>query len=57
MKLLTKEWQESYENAIICYIRKEKFENKYLEIKKYCKVRDPGHYTENIEELRIGYVI
>ena len=39
MKLLTKEQQESYENAKICYICKEKFENKYLKDKKYCKVR------------------
>ena len=30
MRLLTKEQQESYENAKICYICKEKFENKYL---------------------------
>ena len=27
MKLLTKELQKSYENAKICYICKEKFEN------------------------------
>ena len=27
--------QESYENAQICYICKEKFENKYLKDKKY----------------------
>ena len=27
IKLLTKELQESYENAEICYICKEKFEN------------------------------
>ena len=40
MKLQTKEQQESYENAKICYICKEKFENKYLKDKKYCKVRD-----------------
>ena len=45
MKLLTKEQQESYENAKICYICKEKFENKYLKDKKYCKVRDHCHYT------------
>ena len=38
MKLLTKEQQESYENANICYICKEKFKNKYLK-EKYC------HYT------------
>ena len=30
VKLLTKEQQESYENAKICYICKEKFENKYV---------------------------
>ena len=46
MKLLTKEQQESYENAKICYISKEKFENKYLKDKKYRKVRDHCHYTE-----------
>ena len=30
LKLLTKEQQESYENAKFCYICKEKFQNKYL---------------------------
>ena len=45
MKLLTKEQQESYENARICYIGKEKFENKYLKDKKYRKVRDHCHYS------------
>ena len=44
MKLLTKEQQESYENANIYYICKEKFEDKYLKDKKYCKVRDHCHY-------------
>ena len=44
MKMLTKELQESYENAKICYICKEKFESKYLK-DKYCKVRDYCHYT------------
>ena len=39
-KLLTKEQQESYENAKICSIRKEKFENKSWINKKYRKVRD-----------------
>ena len=29
MKLLTKEQPESYENAQICYICTENFENKY----------------------------
>ena len=46
MKLLTKEQQESYENAKICYFYKENFENKNLKDKKYNKVRDHCHYTE-----------
>ena len=45
MKFLRKEQQESYENASICYICKENFENKYLKGKKYRKVRGPCHYT------------
>ena len=45
MKLLIKEQQESYENVKICYICKEKFENKYLKDKKHQKVRDHCHYT------------
>ena len=45
MNLTTKEQEESYENAKICYICKEKFENKYLEDKKYHKVRDHCLYT------------
>ena len=45
MKLLTKEQQESLENAKICYICKEKFENKYLKDKNYRKFRDHCHYT------------
>ena len=45
MKLLTKEQQESYENSKICYICKEKFENKYLKDKKHRKVRNHCHYT------------
>ena len=45
MKLLKKEQKDSYENAKLCYICKEKFENKYLKNKNYCKVRDHCHYT------------
>ena len=45
MELLTKEHQESYKNAKICYICKEKCENRYVEDKKYRKVRDLYHYT------------
>ena len=44
-KLLTKEQQESYENAKICYICKEKFKNKYLKDREYRKIRDHCHYT------------
>ena len=40
MKSLTREQQESYQNAQICYMCKEKLENKYLKDKKYCKVWD-----------------
>ena len=29
----------------MCYICKEKFENKYLNYKRYCKVRDHCYYT------------
>ena len=45
MKLLTKKQQKLYENANICYICKEKFENKYVKDKKCHKVRDHCHYT------------
>ena len=45
LKLLTKEQQESYKNVKICYIRKEKFVNKYVKVGKYCKVIDQCHYT------------
>ena len=36
--------QKSYENAKICYIFKEKFENKYVKDKKY-HIRDHFHYA------------
>ena len=48
MKSLTKEQQESYENAKFCYICKEKIENKYLKGKKFLKVRGRCHYTGEI---------
>ena len=44
MRLLTKQQKGSYENCKICYTYKEKFENKCLEDKKYCKVRGHCHY-------------
>ena len=43
MKILTNEQEESYENAKVCYICREKFVNKYLKDKKYPKVRDHCH--------------
>ena len=45
MKISTKEQQESLENAKICYICKDKSENKYLKDKKYRKFRDHCHFT------------
>ena len=45
MKLFTKEQQESYENAKICYRSKEKFENKYVKDKIFCKLRNHCRYT------------
>ena len=45
-KLLTNEQQESYENAKICYICNKILENKYWKDKKYSKVKDHCHYTE-----------
>ena len=45
MKLLTNKQHESDENAKICYICKEKVEDKYAKDKKYCKVRQHCHYT------------
>ena len=57
MKLLTKEQQESYANAKVCYICKEKCENLYLKDKKYRKVIDYCHYTGECKVLCIAYVI
>ena len=42
-RLLTKEQQEPHENVKICYICREKIENKYVKDTKYCKVRDHCH--------------
>ena len=56
-KLLTKELQELYGNAKICYICKKKIENKYLKDKIYHKVRDHCHYTGQYRDAAIAYVI
>ena len=45
IKLLTNEQQEPYENAKLCYICKENFENKYSEGKNYDRVGDHCHYA------------
>ena len=45
MKLLTKEQHQSYENAKICYICREKIKNRYVKEIKYCKVRDHCNFT------------
>ena len=56
MKLLTKEQQESYENAKICYICREKIGNKYVKDKKYRKVKIIVIIQGNIEVLFMVYV-
>ena len=45
IKLLIKEKHESYETLKICFVCKEKFENKYLKDKSCHKVIDHCHYT------------
>ena len=56
VKLLTKEQQESYENPKICYIFKEKLENKYLKDKNIVKLEIVVIIQENIQVLHIAYV-
>ena len=57
MKLLTKEQQESFENAKICHICKEKFENKYLKDTNTVKLEIIVIVQENIKVLHIAYRI
>ena len=57
MKLLTKEQQESYGNAKICYICKEKVENKYLKDKNIVKLEIIVIIQGSIEVLCIECVI
>ena len=45
MKLLISKQLKSYENAKICYISKEKFQDKDAKDKKYFKYMDYCHYT------------
>ena len=55
MKLITKQQQESYENARICHIRKEKLENRYFKDTKYPKVRDHCHYAGEYRGCNLKY--
>ena len=57
MILLTKQQQNSYENAKVCYICKEKVKNKNLKDEKYYNVRNHYKKTRNIEVQRMTYVI
>ena len=57
IKLLAKEQQEVYENTKICYICKEKLEKNYLKDKNIVKLEIIVIIQENIELLRIAYVI
>ena len=45
MKVLTNEQEKSYQNAKICYIFKEKSDDKHGKDKNYRKVRDHGRYA------------
>ena len=56
MKQSTKELQESHENAKICYICKEKFENNYVKHKKIVKSKIMAIMQGNIEVLHVAYV-
>ena len=56
INLLANEQQESYENAKVQYICKEKFKDKYAKDKKCHKFRDNCHYAggaaHNISHLK-----
>ena len=56
-KLLTKEQQESYENAKNCYICKKKMKINIWKIENIVKLDIIVSIQENIEVLRIAYVI
>ena len=57
MNLLTKEQKQSYENAKIYYIYKEKFENKYVKDKNIVKLEVTAIIQGTVELLRLAYVI
>ena len=57
MKLLTKEQQESYENAKICYICKENLKINIWKKKSMVKLEIIAIIQGNVEVLCIAYVI
>ena len=57
MKLLTNEQQKSYENVKMCYICKEKFEDKYAKDKKNAKLTSIVIIQVNIQVLYIANAI
>ena len=57
MKLLTNQQQKSYENVKMCYICKEKFEDKYAKDKKNAKLTSIVIIQVNIQVLHIANAI
>ena len=57
MKLVTKEQQESIENAKICYIYQDNFENKYVKEKNVVRPEIIVFIQGNIEVLRIAFAV
>ena len=57
MKLLTKEQEEPYENAKICYIVNKSLKINTLKIKTVVKLEIIVIRQENIKVLHIAYVI
>ena len=57
MKLLTNEQQESNENLKICYICKEKLEDKYAKEKNIIKLEIIAIIQVNIEVVYIAYIM
>ena len=56
MNLLTKEQQKPYKKEKVCFIFKEKFENKYVKGKSFVKSEIIVIVKRNIDVLRIAYV-
>ena len=56
MNLLTKEQQKPYKKEKVCFIFKEKFENKYVKGKNFVKSEIIVIVKRNTDVLRIAYV-